>query len=315
MELLRLTAVFSGMYFVPVFGGAENSWTYNGVLGSSHWHVDFPACGGNRQSPINIDLSKVIVNQSLSSFDLTDLHKIEGIEMKMENVLGHTVEVDVSGASQYVFGGGLQGRYKVEQFHFHWGSIDARGSEHSINSRLHPGEMHIVLFSVNYPDIKTALTKQDGVAVLGFFFKIGEHNTHFDYILSHFVNISHSGKTQELEAFSIRTLLPPWPKTFYRYVGSLTTPPCSETVVWTLFKEEIEISEQQLEKFRHIKRNKLGEIDEDLTDDFRPLQRLYGRKITTNNLAGLTESVTGHACQCATHLLLIVFAFCLLQMI
>ena len=47
--------------------------------------------------------------------------------------------------------------------------------------------------------------------------------------------------------FDLRTLLPPVTKEYYRYEGSLTTPPCAETVVWTVFKHPQTISEAQVQ--------------------------------------------------------------------
>ena len=46
--------------------------------------------------------------------------------------------------------------------------------------------------------------------------------------------------------FPMNKLLPNDTETFYRYEGSLTTPPCSESVIWTVFRQHIEISEEQV---------------------------------------------------------------------
>ncbi len=34
---------------------------------------------------------------------------------------------------------------------------------------------------------------------------------------------------------------------YYRYLGSLTNPPCSEGIIWTIFESPIEISESQVQ--------------------------------------------------------------------
>ena len=55
-----------------------------------------------------------------------------------------------------------------------------------------------------------------------------------------------SGDIVELTDFAIRLLLPEDLSTYFRYAGSFTTPPCYESVVWTVFKETIKISENQV---------------------------------------------------------------------
>ena len=64
---------------------------------------------------------------------------------------------------------------------------------------------------------------------------------------------------------------------FYRYLGSLTTPPCAEAVKWTVFDKSQYITERQLEAFRSLDlANGLGA---DIEKNFRPLQDLNGRVI------------------------------------
>merc|ERR1711872_695479 len=71
-------------------------------------------------------------------------------------------------------------------------------------------------------------------------------------------------------------LLPSNTDSFYRYLGSLTTPSCNEVVVWTVFKEPLQISEAQLEEFRKMK----DSYDHAIVDNFRPPQPLNGRTVT-----------------------------------
>lgn len=49
-----------------------------------------------------------------------------------------------------------------------------------------------------------------------------------------------------IQTFSLTSLFPPSRDVFYRYYGSLTTPPCYESVIWTIFQEHIKISERQV---------------------------------------------------------------------
>lgn len=40
---------------------------------------------------------------------------------------------------------------------------------------------------------------------------------------------------------------------FWTYLGSLTTPPCSECVTWIVFKEPVEVSIEQLDQMRNLR--------------------------------------------------------------
>ncbi|KAK6190755.1 hypothetical protein SNE40_002550 [Patella caerulea] len=278
--------------FQIVFGGAGNRWTYEGELGPEHWKVDYKHCGEKQQSPIDIVTSDVRLNTSIPDFDLSSYDKVDGVDQELENVGGHTVEVKYSGGEPLIItGGGLSGEYKADQFHFHWGSSDAYGSEHQMNGKPFTMEMHIVHHSTKYANLTDALDKPNGLAVLGFFFKVGEANPAFETLLSKFNQIEHAEEKIPLDTpIKLSSLLPKNMSVFWRYHGSLTTPPCYETVIWTLFYEPITVSEEQMTKYRALKRNKVGEAEKDLVNDFRPLQALNRRVVETNNELGLNST-------------------------
>ncbi|KAK6967450.1 carbonic anhydrase 2, partial [Biomphalaria glabrata] len=83
----------------------------------------------------------------------------------------------------------------------------------------------------------------------------------------------------EIKTFPLLDLLPGNTDRldFYRYDGSLTTPPCYESVIWSLATEYIQISEYQLNIFRNL----YNEEHQHLVDDFRPVQELHKRTVTT----------------------------------
>ena len=58
-------------------------------------------------------------------------------------------------------------------------------------------------------------------------------------------------------------------KTYWRFSGSLTTPPCSEGVTWIVLKQPLTVSAEQLEKFTHTMHH----------DNNRPVQSLHGRVV------------------------------------
>ncbi len=52
-----------------------------------------------------------------------------------------SAQVDIEDPDYIVSGGGLPGEYRVAQFHFHWGSNNRRGSEHTIDGKRFPLEV------------------------------------------------------------------------------------------------------------------------------------------------------------------------------
>lgn len=264
-----------------VFGTIGNQWTYRGSLGPHHWHMDYPHCGGVKQSPIDIATDDVIIDTShLQPFQFIGYDSVQNVHMSMVNN-GHTVRVDLRSEASRISGGGLPSTFVAEQFHFHWGAVDARGSEHSLNGQLFPMEMHIVHYNQKYGNLSNAMDKEDGLAVLGFFFEVGRFNDHFEDIIGHFDQIKHAFESASIEAIPLKMLIPTTLSTYYRYEGSLTTPPCYETVIWTLFHEKIEIAEEQLQDFRTkiFENQEHDGADIDISDDFRPLQCLNARRV------------------------------------
>ncbi|MGH0169783.1 UNVERIFIED_CONTAM: hypothetical protein FKN15_073713 [Acipenser sinensis] len=107
--------------------------------------------------------------------------------------------------------------------------------------------MHIVHFnSDKYSNLSTAVDKADGLAVLGVFIDVGAFNPVFDHILSHLGSVRYRDQVVQIPAFNIFNLLPERLDEFYRYDGSLTTPPCYPSVLWTVFRNPVRISQEQL---------------------------------------------------------------------
>ena len=73
-------------------------------------------------------------------------------------------------------GGGYSDRYVFQQLHFHWGSDDNSGSEHTVDGRAYAGEMHLVHYNSKYGDYKSAVKNSDGLAVLGILFQVNSIN-------------------------------------------------------------------------------------------------------------------------------------------
>ncbi|XP_013417685.1 carbonic anhydrase 2-like [Lingula anatina] len=169
--------------------------------------------------------------------------------------------------------------YMLGQFHMHWGNSSSKGSEHFIDGKQYPLEMHFVHYSTKYPDFDSAQNKFDGLAVLGLLFSVqSEDNINLKPILDLLPNITESGASVRCPVVSLLNLLPS-NKAYYRYRGSLTTPACYESILWSVFQETVGISESQLDQLR---KNPYfaGTSKERTVDNFRPLQKLNGRVVS-----------------------------------
>ncbi|XP_033747437.1 carbonic anhydrase-like [Pecten maximus] len=238
-------------------------------------------CGGQFQSPINVPSVTKQDYSIISNFRLQGFSDVSKYTTTMKNN-GHTLQVDVVSGDLTVAGGGLPGNtYKTAQLHFHWGHDNSDGSEHNYDGRPYPMEMHVVNYNLKYGSLGGAIDKSDGLAVLGFWVTYTTNdNAAFSPLISAIGNLTYKD-TNTAVAVDIGALLPKRINRFYRYRGSLTTPPCFESVTWTMFEEKIFLSRQQLAKFRSVSEGAIGHSDP-LVDNYRPVKALNGRKVLRN---------------------------------
>ncbi|CAL1536099.1 unnamed protein product [Lymnaea stagnalis] len=276
---------------------SKHHWAYKGPEGPDSWHVHYKYCRGERQSPIDIQPLTCEYDPGLDTFILDHFDYTSSrsgpLVLNVTNN-GHAASVRIRSDDMRVRGGGLNGSYKTAEFHFHWGSTDDQGSEHSLEGNKFPLEMHVVNFAEKYGTIKQAMSKPDGLAVLGVFFQLSEQDnpdfTSLDHALRH---VHKAGeKTCEhnlVEQFMLRSLLPNDLSKYWRYNGSLTTPYCFESVIWTVFSEPQKISRSQLETLRGLLHEEGHEVTDRadphantpsrLVDNWRPIQPLNGRVV------------------------------------
>ncbi|KAG6929296.1 carbonic anhydrase 14 [Chelydra serpentina] len=148
---------------------------------------------------------------------------------------------------------GLPQTYAAVQLHFHWGSRgQAGGSEHQVNGEAFPAELHIVHYnSESYANVSEAKQQTDGLAVLGILIEVGDvANPAYDNILNRLKNIQYAGQKVSIPPFDVHELLPGQLGHYFRYNGSLTTPPCSQNVLWTVFRQRARISASQLKRLQ-----------------------------------------------------------------
>ncbi|XP_042327349.1 carbonic anhydrase 12 isoform X2 [Sceloporus undulatus] len=90
------------------------------------------------------------------------------------------------------------------------------------------------------------MDKSDGLAVLAILIETGPFNPSYENIFSHFQNVKYKDQETFIPGFNVQDLLPDRLDEYYRYEGSLTTPPCYPSVLWTVFRKPVQISEEQL---------------------------------------------------------------------
>lgn len=258
-------------------------WSYDEeATGPSKWPQLYKSCGGSEQSPINIVTNDLDEDEDLDEIDF-DNYDDELKDATMDNN-GHTVVV-TPGANDptlTITDGGLDDVYKLIEIHFHWGSDSKKGSEHTIDDKQYPMEMHLVHQNTKYKTKEAALKKDDGLAVLGVLFEIGDKdNDDFDPIVDKLSAVKDEvGAGVDIDDFKVEDLLPDEHMPYYRYQGSLTTPPCSEVVTWTIFEDTVSISEDQMQKFRTLMEDEPGETTaEKLVDNYRPVQNQHTRVV------------------------------------
>lgn len=210
-------------------GGSED-WSYDGATGPAHWaslSEAYAPCDGDAQSPVDITGAQ-------PDDRLPPLQVSYAPAPAQRDPSGHVTHVDVEGAGALTFRGR---RYTLDQFHFH------TPSEHTIEGQSFAAEAHFV-----HEDDAGA------VAVLAVMIEEGAESDMLRRTLSE----------RDVQIDPGRLL--PADLSYYTYVGSLTTPPCTEGVRWIVLRAPATLSPAQVERMKGDHTN-------------RPVQPLNGRRI------------------------------------
>ncbi|XP_069592727.1 receptor-type tyrosine-protein phosphatase gamma isoform X2 [Ranitomeya imitator] len=262
---------------------SEPYWSYSGVYGPENWVMTSVDCKGLHQSPIDIVDYTANIRDEFQELVLDGFENESSNKTWMKNT-GKTVAILLKD-DYYISGAGLPGRFKAEKVEFHWGQSNASaGSEHSINGRRFPVEMQIYSYNPDdFDSFGAAILDKRLIAAMSVFFQATQkNNPALDPIIHGLKGVVHHEKETFLDPFILRDLLPATLGSFYRYTGSLTTPPCSEIVEWVVFSRPVPISYQQLEAFYSIftteQQDHVKSVDY-LRNNFRPKQPLNDRVV------------------------------------
>ncbi|XP_074054939.1 receptor-type tyrosine-protein phosphatase gamma isoform X2 [Macrotis lagotis] len=259
-------------------------WAYSGTYGPEHWVTSSVSCGGRHQSPIDILDQQARVGDEYQELQLDGFDNESSNKTWMKNT-GKTVAILLKD-DYFVSGAGLPGRFKAEKVEFHWGhSNGSAGSEHSINGRRFPVEMQIYFYNPDdFDSFQTAISENRIIGAMAVFFQVSQRdNPALDPIIHGLKGVVHHEKETFLDPFVLRDLLPASLGSYYRYTGSLTTPPCSEIVEWIVFRRPVPISYHQMEAFYSIftteQQDHVKSV-EYLRNNFRPQQNLNDRVVS-----------------------------------
>ncbi|PSS15923.1 Alpha carbonic anhydrase [Actinidia chinensis var. chinensis] len=233
------------------------NFSYSGNTGPGRWGslspVYAPCAYGKWQSPIDIETDKVVVNKTLKPLKR---HYYPSNTTLIDH--GYNVGMQFENGGEFIVDGK---KYTLLQMHWHV------PSEHKIDGVLFASELHLV-----------HKASDGSYTVIAVLYKIGDADPTVAKIqrklgyLAKEVSARHEVVAQvDLGTFHIEKMRRKTHK-YYKYGGSLTTPPCSENVIWHIFTKVRSMSKEQVEALR-------APLQSTCKSNHRPVQPMHGRHV------------------------------------
>ncbi len=224
---------------------AAGHWSYLGETGPQAWSrlsKEFNVCAiGKRQSPINIEETSTLQGPA----EPLQFNYQPSSGTVVNN--GHTIQVDLTGDNEVTVRGS---RYKLLQFHFH------TPSEEQVNGQGFAMVAHLVH--------KNA---ENQLAVVAVLLEPGAANSLIHQVWTYMPLDTGDRVSMPTGLIDMNALLPK-DQRYYQFMGSLTTPPCTEGVLWMVMKQPTPISKEQIKLFTQI-----------FPNNARPVQAVNGRSV------------------------------------
>jgi carbonic anhydrase len=223
----------------------EVHWAYDGENGPQSWgrlKPEFNLCAiGKRQSPINIQDGNTLAGPA----EPVQFNYTPSNGTVVNN--GHTIQVNVDGDNSITVRGS---RYQLIQFHFH------TPSEEQVNYKRFAMVAHLV-----------HKNEEGQLAVVAVLLEQGESNALINKVWTYMPLDVGDSVRMPASLLDMNDILPK-DQRYYQFMGSLTTPPCTEGVLWMVLKQPVQLSQAQYKLFTQL-----------YPLNARPLQALNGRPV------------------------------------
>ncbi|KAJ8751532.1 hypothetical protein K2173_016766 [Erythroxylum novogranatense] len=230
----------------------EFNYDLDGEKGPAKWgeiHHEWSACSnGSMQSPIDLLNQRVQIVSHLGRLNRS--YKPSNATLRNR---GHDMMLKWEGDAGRIHINGTD--YALKQCHWH------SPSEHTINGRRFDLEGHMVHES-----------SEGKVAVVGIMYKIGRPDSFLSSILDRLQEINGTEEKETIAGIIDPRQIKIGSRKYYRYIGSLTVPPCTENVVWTIVRKVRTVTRQQVRLLRVA-------VHDESDSNARPTQAINGRPV------------------------------------
>ncbi|CAI4227959.1 unnamed protein product [Auanema sp. JU1783] len=290
-----LHVIFYTVLFLPnVFAIEEYPWTYDNDMigGPNFWGLmlgkQCEICSkGKLQSPIDIRPNRLLFDPNALPMVIDRTH----VMAEMVNT-GQMARVRIGNSAirptANLTGGPLHGyRYRIQRMDLHFGRDSVNGSEHTIDGRKYPMEIQMLAFNSDlYTNFSQASKSPHGLAAIAVLVDFGPSTT--DELLK--LTIATASVIYKAQRVELSDLKPwkllPQTRDYVTYDGSISSPPCHETVTWMIVNQPIHISQDHFREWGKLlqtkEKPKSGEEPKFIAPNTRHTQEFQQRLLRTN---------------------------------